>query len=85
MKIFPLGSSSKGNSTYLESEKGAILIDAGFGVRKTEKLLADVGFSLNKISAIFITHEHYDHVAGLLSLTKKLKNVLIYSMKMIIE
>ena len=78
MKIFSLGSSSKGNSTYLETEEGAILIDAGFGVRKTEELLKIPGFSLSKISAIFLTHEHSDHVAGLLSLTKKLNGVLVY-------
>lgn len=78
MKILSLGSSSKGNSTYIKTKEGAILIDAGFGARKTEELLESSGFSLSSVSAIFITHEHCDHVAGLLSLTKKLSGVPVY-------
>lgn len=79
MKIFPLGSSSKGNSTYIETENCAILIDAGFGVKKTEQILVSSGLNLNRVKAIFITHEHYDHVSGLFSITKKLKDVPVYA------
>ncbi|MGC4071429.1 MAG: MBL fold metallo-hydrolase [Nibricoccus sp.] len=40
-----------------------MLVDAGFSARKTAQLLATVGESLDRIDAIFITHEHGDHAA----------------------
>ncbi|MGA7615399.1 MAG: MBL fold metallo-hydrolase [Thermoanaerobaculia bacterium] len=71
MKIAPLGSGSAGNSYYIESEGTSILVDAGFGPRETEKRLRLVGASLASVSAILITHEHYDHIRGAAKVSAK--------------
>jgi phosphoribosyl 1,2-cyclic phosphodiesterase len=64
MRIAPLGSGSGGNSYYVESGGTGILVDAGLGPRETAKRLAAIGESITSVSAIVITHEHYDHIRG---------------------
>jgi phosphoribosyl 1,2-cyclic phosphodiesterase len=61
----PLGSGSKGNSCYFASERTRVLIDAGLSGRATDQRLQQIGASLDDIQAIFITHDHHDHIAGL--------------------
>lgn len=80
MIIYPICSSSKGNSIYVANEKGAVLIDAGASFKYICKSLNLAGFAQNSIKAIFITHEHTDHVSGLYSVTKNL-NVPVFSSK----
>lgn len=63
-RIFPLYSGSSGNSYYIGSGDSGILIDVGRSARQTETLLRGGGFSPENVKAIFITHEHTDHVAG---------------------
>ena len=70
-RIYPLFSSSKGNSTFIGEPGGGILIDAGVAFKKLISALADSGLSLASIKGIFITHSHSDHVKGLKMLTKK--------------
>ena len=70
-RIYPLFSSSKGNSTFIGEPGGGILIDAGVSFKKLTAALADSGLSLASIKGIFITHSHSDHVKGLKMLTKK--------------
>lgn len=65
-----LHSSSKGNSAYLKYGKDEILIDCGVSARSIESSLNQIGTSLKNISAIFITHEHSDHIKGLHTITK---------------
>jgi phosphoribosyl 1,2-cyclic phosphodiesterase len=70
MRFCILGSGSSGNSALLVTEGARILVDAGFSARKLGQLLAAVGESLERIDAVFLTHEHGDHSAGIDGLKK---------------
>lgn len=65
VKVCTLFSGSSANSTYVEINGRGILIDAGGGVKKTEAALNMIGSSLSKVEAVFVTHEHSDHISGL--------------------
>ena len=73
MRLLTLYSGSGGNSTYIELGDAKILIDAGKSARRLCSALCDVGVCIDEIDAIFITHEHSDHVSALETLTKKHK------------
>lgn len=72
MECYNIASSSKGNSTYFGTEAGGILIDAGIGPRILDTSLRAAGHRLSDIKAIFVTHEHTDHISGLRKLTERL-------------
>jgi phosphoribosyl 1,2-cyclic phosphodiesterase len=65
-----LGSGSKGNCAYLETDEVRLLIDAGFSARQIRTRLAAIGRSPESLTAILITHEHSDHIQGLTGLDK---------------
>lgn len=69
--VASLNSGSNGNSYYIGNDDEAILVDAGLSCRETEKRLRRLGLSISKVKAIFITHEHSDHIHGIPSITKK--------------
>ena len=71
--ITSLYSGSKGNSVLIESNNAKILIDAGKSARALCGALAEIGKSIDEIDAIFITHEHNDHINALETLLKKHK------------
>ncbi|MFB9860020.1 MBL fold metallo-hydrolase [Salinicoccus siamensis] len=71
MKMSVLASGSTGNSTYLETEQGSLLIDVGLSCKRTEEALNSLGTSLKNVDAILITHEHSDHIKGLKVISKK--------------
>jgi phosphoribosyl 1,2-cyclic phosphodiesterase len=66
-----LNSGSNGNCYYVGNHQDAVLIDAGISCRETEVRMSRLGLSIKKVKAIFITHEHRDHVRGLRVLSKK--------------
>src|ERR1700734_194196 len=66
-----LGSGSSGNCAYLETDQTRLLVDAGFSAKQIELRLATIGRSLSDVQAIFLTHEHSDHVCGLSVLAKR--------------
>lgn len=70
-KIVPLFSSSKGNSYYIRGNGVAILIDAGRNLKQLEAALAANDVSLREVRALFVTHEHIDHISALRVLLKK--------------
>lgn len=62
LKFISIGSSSSGNCYYLATEQTRILVDAGVGVRTLRHSLYEKGLHLADIDAIFITHDHADHI-----------------------
>jgi phosphoribosyl 1,2-cyclic phosphodiesterase len=68
-----LNSGSNGNCYYVGNHKEAILVDAGLSCRETEKRMQRLGLSMQKVKAIFISHEHSDHIKGLTVIAKKYK------------
>lgn len=71
--IASLNSGSNGNCYYLGNEKEAVLIDAGISCREIEKRLKRLELSIDRIKAVFISHEHGDHIHGVAALSKKHK------------
>lgn len=69
-KVYMLFSSSKGNCAYIKYGKDEILIDCGVSARSIEHALKQIGTGLSNINAVFITHEHSDHIRGLHTITK---------------
>ncbi len=69
--IASLNSGSNGNCYYIGNDEEAVLIDAGISCRETEKRMSRLGLSIQKVKAIFISHEHADHINGLETLSKK--------------
>lgn len=73
-----LASGSKGNAALVTYGRTAILVDAGISARRITAGLAELGLVPGDLAGIFITHEHTDHTAGLLQLTKRL-DVPVYT------
>ena len=71
LQIASLNSGSNANCYYIGNNKEAVLIDAGLSCRETEKRMKRLGLDLSLVKAIFISHEHDDHIAGLLVISKK--------------
>jgi phosphoribosyl 1,2-cyclic phosphodiesterase len=69
--ITSLNSGSNANCYYIGNDQEAVLIDAGLSCRETEKRMNRLGLDIKKIKAIFISHEHTDHIYGLATLSKK--------------
>ncbi len=69
-KVFMLFSSSKGNCAYIKYGKDEILIDCGASARSIDCALKSIGTNLCNINAVFITHEHSDHIRGLNAISK---------------
>lgn len=66
-----LNSGSNGNCYYVGNHDEAVFIDAGISCRETEKRMLRLGLSIKKVKAIFITHEHDDHINGVEVLSRK--------------
>lgn len=67
---YSLFSGSGGNCFLLGDGETNLLVDAGVSARRIGCALGNVGLSFDDISAIFITHEHIDHVKGLETIEK---------------
>lgn len=71
MKVFSIASGSSGNCVYVETEQIRLLFDAGISAKRIVCGLQQNGIEPDTVNAIFITHEHSDHIAGLSVLLKK--------------
>lgn len=73
LQIASLNSGSNANCYYIGNKNEAVLIDAGLSCRETDKRLKRLGLDITLVKAIFISHEHADHIAGLPVLSKRYK------------
>ena len=76
-KFSLLGSGSSGNAALVVSPRARILIDCGLSYRQLQRRAESIGETIHNLDAVFITHEHTDHVAGLGVLCRKL-NIPIF-------
>lgn len=75
LRFRSLGSGSTGNATLVEATSGGrrsrLLIDCGFGLKHLDVRLARAGLAACDIDAIFITHEHGDHIGCARALSRR--------------
>ncbi|MBC6112096.1 MBL fold metallo-hydrolase [Pedobacter fastidiosus] len=68
-----INSGSNGNCYYVGNDQEAVLVDVGLTCKEVEKRMLRLGLPISKVKAIFISHEHSDHIKGLAVLAKKYK------------
>ena len=73
-----LFSSSSGNCSYAGTADGGILIDVGVSAKRTAETLDCIGVDIGSVGAIFVTHEHTDHIQGIRVLASK-HNIPVYA------
>jgi phosphoribosyl 1,2-cyclic phosphodiesterase len=73
LEVCSIASGSNGNCYYVGNENEAVLVDAGVSCKEIELRMKRAGLSLQKIKAVFVSHEHTDHISGLPVLAKKYK------------
>jgi len=66
-----INSGSNGNCYYVGNDNEAILVDVGLTCKEVERRMARLGLPIAKVKAIFISHEHSDHIKGLAVFAKK--------------
>lgn len=84
IRFISLASGSSGNCYYIGTEQYGILIDAGIAARTIKKTLRDTGIGMETIRAVFVTHDHADHIKAVGGLGEKL-NIPIYTTALIHE
>ena len=77
-KVAMLASGSKGNAALISTASQRFLVDMGISCRALVGRLKEVDCQPQDLSGIFITHEHVDHVKGLVTFLKKYQ-VPVYS------
>lgn len=80
-RICPLFSGSTGNSTYIGTQNGGILVDVGGSMKGICSALERAGGCCEEIKAVAVTHEHIDHIKGLKTFLNKTDVPLIASAK----
>lgn len=75
IRFCSLGSGSTGNATLVESRSAArttrVLVDCGFTLRELDQRLLRAGVSVDSLDAVFVTHEHGDHIGCALSVARR--------------
>ncbi len=71
MRLSVLSSGSSGNATYIETDSGGLLVDAGLSRRRIESLLARIGRTIDDVGAVLLTHGHADHLGDTVDIAKR--------------
>lgn len=71
MRFALLGSGSEGNALVVQSGATALLMDCGFSVPETRLRLARLGLEAGELAGIVVTHEHSDHISGVMRLARQ--------------
>jgi phosphoribosyl 1,2-cyclic phosphodiesterase len=77
--VASLNSGSNGNCYYIGNGEEAVFIDAGISCRETELRMKRLGLPMNRVKAIFISHEHSDHIQGVATLVSKYQIPVYFS------
>ena len=72
LKVSVLGSGSRGNATFVKTDRVRLLIDAGLSRKELANRLESIGEDPDGIDAVLITHEHSDHACGLKTILKEI-------------
>ena len=80
MRMMNIASGSSGNATYVGNDHTHILIDSGVSRKKIIEGLKKLDLSLADLTAILITHEHYDHISSL-AMVQKAVEIPVYTTK----
>lgn len=78
LKFCSLYSGSSGNCQYIKTENATIIVDAGLSGKRIQQEIVNIGEDPKKIDAIFITHEHVDHIQGAGIMSRRL-DIPIYA------
>ncbi len=78
IRFCPLFSSSSGNSVYIGENNEGILVDVGRSAKQIREMLDSIGVEEKAVKAVFLTHEHSDHINGL-SVFLKRNNIPVYA------
>ena len=84
MRLCSIASGSSGNCIYVGTDTTHVLVDVGISRKRTEEGLHSLGIDPRILDAVFITHEHSDHISGLGVFSRKY-NVPIYATPKTVE
>lgn len=79
LSIASLNSGSNGNCYYIGNGEEAVFIDAGISCRETEQRMKRLGLNMSLVKAIFISHEHTDHIQGVATIVSKYQIPVYFS------
>ncbi len=82
LKFLSIASGSSGNCYFIGTEGYGILLDAGISVRMIRKALKDNGIGIEQIMAVFVTHDHADHIKSVGCLGEKY-NIPVYATELV--
>ena len=84
MQFCSFASGSSGNCYYVGADSSGILIDAGIGVKAIRKNMKNIGMDLSRIHAVFVTHDHFDHISSVGTLGE-VYHIPVYSTREVLD